>query len=207
MGKGEIKSMSKENSKSKKIIIRNSTAEFMMFTSDAKENGIEVRFEDENLWLNQKLIAELFKTTIPNINTHLKSIFDNQELEENSVIKDFLITAMDGKKYNTKHYNLEAIISIGYRVNSKKAIAFRRWATEVLKTFSIRGYVLDHKRLENGTYLGQNYYDSLILEIREIRNSERKFYQKITDIYTTALDYDVDSPLTQKFFKTVQNKF
>ncbi len=198
--------MKKDDFQSKKLMIRNSTAEFLMFTSDSREDGIEVRFENENLWLTQKLIAELFETTIANINIHLKSIFESTELEADSVIKDFLITATDSKKYNTKHYNLEVIIAIGYRVNSERATAFRRWATRVLKTFAVRGYVLDHKRLENGTYLGQNYYDTLLLEIREIRNSERKFYQKITDIYVTALDYDIDSQVTQKFFKTVQNK-
>ncbi len=201
--------MKKSNSKLKKLIIRNSTAEFLMFTSDARSNGIEVRFENENLWLTQKLIAELFEVSVPTINEHLKTIFHSNELDIKTTIRKFLIVHKEGSRSvsrDIEHYSLEAIISIGYRVNSEKAMAFRRWATEVLKTFSVRGYVLDHNRLENGTYLGQNYYDSLILEIREIRNSERKFYQKITDIYTTALDYDVNSPLTQSFFKNVQNK-
>ncbi|MDO9399837.1 MAG: virulence RhuM family protein [bacterium] len=195
-----------DNQKSKPLIIRNSTAEFLMFTADARQGGIEVRFEDENVWLTQKLIATLFEVDVRTVNEHLKNIFLEQELNESSVIRNFRITASDGKSYDTKHYNLEAIIAIGYRVNSERAIAFRKWATLVLKQYAIRGYVLDRKRLENGTFLGEDYYDRLIAEIREIRNSERKFYQKITDIYTTALDYDVNSPLTHTFFKTVQNK-
>jgi hypothetical protein len=201
--------MKKDNLESKKLIIRNSTAEFLMFTSDSKESGIEVRFENENLWLTQKLIAELFEVRIPTINEHLKVIYQSNELNKEATIRNFLIVQKEGSRSvsrEVEHYNLDTIIAIGYRVNSEKATAFRRWATRILKTFAVRGYVLDKDRLENGTYLGQNYYDSLIQEIREIRNSERKFYQKITDIYTTALDYDVDSPLTQKFFKTVQNK-
>ena len=195
-----------DNQKSKSLIIRNSTAEFLMFTADARQDGIEVRFEDETVWLTQKLMAELFQCSTDNISLHLKNIFKDSELDEKSVTEEFSVTAGDGKNYDTKHYNLEAIIAIGYRVNSERATAFRKWATQVLKQYAIRGYVLDRKRLENGTFLGEDYYDRLIAEIREIRNSERKFYQKITDIYTTALDYDVNSPLTHSFFKTVQNK-
>lgn len=190
----------------KKLIIRNSTAEFLIFTSQAGKEGIEVRVEDENVWLTQKLIAKLFDIKIPTINEHLKNIFGTGELEENSVIRKFLITAEDEKKYETKHYNLEVIIALGYRINSERATNFRRWATQVLKDFAIRGYVLDDIRLKNGAYLSKQYFRDLILEIRDIRESERNFYQQITDIYVTALDYDINSPTTKDFFATVQNK-
>jgi len=162
--------------------------------------------EDENVWLMQKLIAKLFDVKIPTINEHLKNAFEAEELKEKSVIRNFLITAKDGKNYKTKHYNLEGIISAGFRVNSKKAVDFRRWANQVLKKFVIRGYVLDDVRLKNGAYLSKQYFKDLILEIRDIRESERNFYQQITDIYATALDYDLNSPTTKEFFATVQNK-
>lgn len=190
----------------KKLTIRNSTAEFLIFTSQANTDGIEVRVEDENVWLTQKLIAKLFDVHIATVNEHLKNIFNAGELEENSVIRKFLITASDGKNYNTKHYNLEAIISLGYRINSERATNFRRWATRVLKDFTIRGYVLDDIRLKNGAYLSKQYFKDLILEIRDIRASERNFYQQITDIYATAIDYDLKSPTTKDFFANVQNK-
>ena len=154
----------------------------------------------------QKLIAKLFDVKIPTINEHLKNAFEAEELKEKSVIRNFLITAKDGKNYKTKHYNLEGIISVGFRVNSKKAVDFRRWANQVLKKFVIRGYVLDDVRLKNGAYLSKQYFKDLILEIRDIRESERNFYQQITDIYATALDYDLNSPTTKEFFATVQNK-
>ncbi len=190
----------------KRLTIRNSTAEFLVFTSQAGEDGIEVRVEDENVWLTQKLIARLFDVKIPTINEHLKNIFSTNELQENSVIRKFLITADDGKQYHTKHYNLEAIIALGYRINSERAMNFRRWATQVLKDFTLRGYVLDDVRLKNGAYLSKQYFKDLILEIRDIRESERNFYQQITDIYATAIDYDLQSPTTKTFFATVQNK-
>jgi hypothetical protein len=190
----------------KNLTIRNSTAEFLIFTTTNKQDTIEVKVEDETVWLTQKLIAKLFDVNIATINEHLKNIFKTNELEENSVIRKFLITASDGKNYNTKHYNLEVIISLGYRINSNKATEFRRWATKVLKTFTIRGYVLDNERLKNGSYLNPQYYKDLILEIRDIRESERNFYQQITDIYVTALDYDLKAPTTKDFFATVQNK-
>jgi len=192
--------------KENRLIIRNSTAEFLVFTSQAGEDGIDVRVEDENVWLTQKLIAKLFDVKIPTINEHLKNIFGTQELQENSVVREFLITADDGKKYQTKHYNLEAIIALGYRINSERATNFRRWATQVLKDFAIRGYVLDNVRLKNGAYLSKQYFKDLILEIRDIRESERNFYQQITDIYATAIDYDLQSPTTKNFFAAVQNK-
>ena len=163
---------------SKKLIIRNSTAEFLIFTSQEGKNQIEVRYENGTIWLTQKLIAELFSVSVPTINEHLKNIFESNELQKDSVIRKFLITAPDGKKYNTLFYNLDAIISVGYRVNSKRATQFRQWATHVLREFAIKGYILDKKRLENGTFLGEDYFEHLLSEIREIRLSERRFYQK-----------------------------
>ena len=185
--------------------IRNSTAEFLIFTKQNKEKTIEVIVDEESVWLSQKLMAELFGTTRNNITIHLSNIFE-KELSENSVCKEFLHTARDGKNYKTKYYNLDVIIAVGFKVNSKRAIDFRLWAINILKQYSLKGYVLDKERLKNGTFLNENYFDELLQEIREIRISERNFYQKITDIYTTSLDYNVDSPITKEFFKTVQNK-
>ena len=189
-----------------KLQIRNSTAEFLIFTSQTGENTIEVRFENETVWLSQKLIAELFGIQRPAVTKHLKNIFESGELNEKSVSSILEHTAADGKTYNTLFYNLDAIISVGYRVNSTRATQFRQWATSVLRDFAIRGYVLDKERLKNGTFLNQEYFDHLLAEIREIRASERRFYQKITDIYSTALDYNPDSEVTQTFFASVQNK-
>ncbi len=197
-------SMKKKNKKD--LIIRNSTAEFLIFTSQAKEQGIEVRYDDESLWLTQKMMAQLFEVGVPNVNEHLKNIFKSKELHEESVIRNYRITATDGKSYNTQFYNLDAVISVGYRVNSKRATEFRQWATRILKEFSIKGFVLDRKRLENGAFLGEDYFEQLLEEIREIRLSERRFYQKITDIYTTAMDYDSEGETTKAFFAKVQNK-
>lgn len=185
--------------------IRNSTAEFLIFTKQNKERTIEVIVDEDSVWLSQKLIAELFDTTRNNVTMHLGNILEN-ELDKNSVCKDFLHTAGDGKKYKTKYYNLDAIIAVGFKINSKRAIEFRLWAINVLKQYSVKGYVLDKERLKNGTFLNENYFDELLQEIREIRISERNFYQKITDIYATSLDYNVTSPTTKEFFKTVQNK-
>ncbi|MGD9719170.1 MAG: virulence RhuM family protein [Sulfurimonadaceae bacterium] len=187
-------------------LIRNSTAEFLIFTSQSGENSIEVKVFDESVWLTQAMIAQLFDKGRTTITEHLKNIFESEELDENSVCREFRQTANDGKTYNTKYYNLDAIISVGYRVNSKKATQFRQWATSVLKEFAIKGFVLDKKRLENGSFLGQNYFDKLLEEIREIRLSERMFYQKITDIYATSVDYNKDDATTKKFFAKVQNK-
>ena len=189
----------------KNLQIRNSTAEFLIFTKQNKEKTIEVIVDEESVWLSQKLMAELFGTTRNNITMHLKEIF-NKELNENAVCKYFLHTAEDGKNYNTKYYNLDVIIAVGFKVNSQRAIDFRLWAINVLKQYSVKGYVLDKGRLKNGSFLNENYFDELLQEIREIRISERNFYQKITDIYSTSLDYNSKSPLTQEFFKTVQNK-
>lgn len=190
----------------KKLQIRNSTAEFLIFTNQVKEDGIEVRVQNDTIWLSQKLMAALFDCSTDNISLHLKNIFKEEELDENSVTEEFSVTASDGKNYKTKHYNLDAIIAVGYRVNSKRATAFRQWATAVLRDYAIRGYVIDRKRMENGTFLGEDYFEHLLAEIREIRLSERRFYQKITDIYATAMDYSKDSPLTKQFFAKVQNK-
>jgi hypothetical protein len=187
-------------------LIRNSTAEFLIFTSASGENSIEVKVFDESVWLTQTMIAQLFDVQRPAVTKHLKNIFESGELNENSVSSILEHTANDGKIYNTKYYNLDAIISVGYRVNSKKATQFRQWATSVLKEFAIKGFVLDKKRLENGSFLGQNYFDKLLEEIREIRLSERMFYQKITDIYATSVDYNKDDATTKKFFAKVQNK-
>ncbi len=190
----------------KTIQIRNSTAEFLVFTKQAGENSIEVRVEDETVWLTQKLIAALFDVDVRTISEHLQNILKNNELNETLVVRKFRITASDGKQYQTNCYNLDAIISVGYRVNSLRATQFRQWATGVLRDFAIRGYVLDRERLKNGQFFSKEYFDSLLAEIREIRTSERKFYQKITDIYATAMDYQADAETTRAFFALVQNK-
>lgn len=185
--------------------IRNSTAEFLIFTKQNKEKTIEVIVDEGSVWLSQKLMADLFGTTRNNITMHLSNIFE-KELNENSVCKEFLHTASDGKNYKTKYYNLDVIIAVGFKINSQRAIDFRLWAINILKQYSVKGYVLDKERLKNGTFFNENYFDELLQEIREIRVSERNFYQKITDIYATSLDYNVASPITKDFFKTVQNK-
>lgn len=186
--------------------IRNSTAEFLIFTAQSGEKSIEVRYADETIWLTQKLMATLFDVDVRTISEHLQNIFASNELAPDSVIRKFRNTAADGKKYMTKFYNLDAIISVGYRVNSMRATQFRQWATSVLRDYAIKGYVLDKKRLENGTLLGEDYYERLLEEIREIRLSERRFYQKITDVYATSVDYNKNAPTTRDFFAKVQNK-
>lgn len=189
--------------------IRNSTAEFLIFTNQSREKTIEVIVDDKSVWLSQKLIAELFGTTKQNVSLHFKNIFYNNELIEKETVKDFLTVQNEGRKEvrrNTKYYNLDAIIAVGFKINSNRAIEFRLWAINILKQYSVKGYVLDKERLKNGTFLNENYFDELLQEIREIRISERNFYQKITDIYATSLDYNRNSPVTKEFFKTVQNK-
>ena len=190
----------------KKLIIRNSTAEFLIFTEQAGESGIEVRYEDGSIWLTQKLMDELFDVDRRTIGEHMQNIYSSGELQEESVSRKFRLTASDGRNYNTQFYNLDAIISVGYRVNSARATQFRQWATKVLKEFAIKGFVLDKKRLENGSFLGEDYFEQLLAEIREIRLSERRFYQKITDIYATSMDYNKNAPTTRDFFAKVQNK-
>ena len=190
----------------KNIEIRNSTAEFLIFMLEGKEDGIQMMYKNETIWATQRAMAQLFDVGVPAISKHLKNIFESGELVENSVISKMETTASDGKNYNTTYYNLDAIISVGYRVNSVRATQFRQWCTFVLRQFAIRGYVLDHKRMENGAFLGVDYFEHLLAEIREIRLSERRFYQKLTDIYATAIDYNKDAPTTRFFFKKVQNK-
>lgn len=186
--------------------IRNSTAEFLIFQLENKEQGIEVYYKDENLWATQKVIATLFDCDRSVITKHLGNVFNSSELEEKAVCAKFAHTAEDGKTYNTKFYSLDAIIAVGYRVNSIRATQFRQWATNVLRQYAIRGYVIDRKRMENGTFLGEDYFEHLLAEIREIRLSERRFYQKLTDIYATSMDYNKDAPTTRQFFKRIQNK-
>lgn len=194
--------MAKDNT----LQIRNSTVDFLIFTRDAKEEGIEVRVQNQDVWLTQKAVAQLFNVDRSVVAKHLKNIFGSGELEQDSVCAKFAQTADDGKTYQYKFYSLSAIIAVGYRINSVRATQFRQWATKVLDTFSRQGYVLDKARLINGQIFDEDYFDHLISEIQEIRASERRFYQKITDIYATAVDYSVDSQITRDFFATVQNK-
>ena len=190
----------------KKFEIRNSTAEFLTFVAEGKEQGIQVLYKDETVWATQKAMAQLFDCSTDNIGLHLKNIFKSGELIEDSVTEKNSATAADGKNYKTKFYNLDAIISVGYRVNSIRATQFRQWCTYVIRQFSLRGYIIDKKRMENGSFIGEDYFEHLLAEIREIRLSERRFYQKLTDIYATAVDYNKDAPTTRLFYKKVQNK-
>ncbi len=186
--------------------IRNSTAEFLTFAYQKGDDGLEVRVQDGTIWLSQKNMGALFETSSDNVGLHLKNIKKEAELDVDSVTEDFSVTASDGKNYVVKHYNLDAIIAVGYRVNSDRATAFRQWATGVLRDYTLRGYVMDRKRMENGAFLDDDYFERLLEEIREIRLSERRFYQKITDIYATSMDYDKNSKTTRDFFAKVQNK-
>jgi hypothetical protein len=196
-------------SENKKIHIRNSTAEFLVFTSQAGENGIEVRVEDETVWLTQKLIATLFDVDVRTVNEHVGNIYGSGELDEQATIRNFRIVQSEGAREVARSvifYNLDAIIAVGFRVNSARATQFRQWAIGVLRDFAIRGYVLDKERLKNGALFNKKYFDDLLAEIREIRASERQFYQKITDIYATAMDYRPEAEVTRAFFAAVQNK-
>ena len=190
----------------KKTKIRNSTVDFLVFTRDSGEEGIEVRVQDGNVWLTQKAISELFEVDRSVVTKHLKNVFESGELRENSVCAKFAQTADDGKTYQYKFNSLPAIIAVGYRINSTRATQFRQWATRVLDAFAKQGYVLDKDRLINGQIFDEDYFEHLISEIQEIRASERRFYQKITDIYSTAVDYSPTSKITQDFFAEVQNK-
>ena len=190
----------------KELQIRNSTVEFLTFVLDGKEDGVQILYKDETIWATQKAMAVLFEVGVPAISKHLKNIFDEGELAESSVISKMETTASDGKVYNTQYYSLDAVISVGYRVNSLRATQFRQWTTNIIRQFAIRGYVIDKKRMENGTFIGQDYFEHLLAEIREIRLSERRFYQKLTDIYSTAIDYSSDAATTKLFFKKIQNK-
>ena len=190
----------------KKKEIRNSTAEFLTFVAEGKEQGVQVLYKDETVWATQKAMATLFDCSTDNISLHLKNIFKSGELQEDSVTEKNSATASDGKTYQTKFYNLDAIISVGCRVNSISATQFRQWCTYVIRQFSLRGYIIDKKRMENGSFIGEDYFEHLLSEIREIRMSERRFYQKLTDIYATSIDYNKDAPTTRLFYKKMQNK-
>ena len=192
--------------KERSVIIRNSTMEFLIFQAQTETDGIEVMYADETIWCTQDAIAALFEKGRSTITEHLQNIFSDGELKKDSVCRKFRRTAADGKNYSTQYYNLDAIISVGYRANSTRATQFRQWATAVLRQFAIRGYVVDKKRMENGAFLTIDYFEHLLAEIREIRLSERRFYQKLTDIYATAIDYNRDAPTTRLFFKMIQNK-
>ena len=193
----------------KDIQVRNSVSDFLIFTKQTGGDGIQVRLHDENIWLTQKSMAQLFDCSIDNIALHLKNIFQTGELDEMATTEDSSVVQKEGERNvsrNMKFYNLDAVISVGYRINSVRATQFRKWATDILKQFTIKGYLLDKTRLENGQIFDENYFDHLLDEIREIRASERKFYQKITDIYATASDYSPNSIISKTFFATVQNK-
>ena len=193
--------------KKPKDMLRASVAEYLTFVTATGESNIQSLYADENVWLSQKMMGLLYGVDVRTINYHLQKIFSDNELAENSVIQDFRITADDGKTYNTKHYNLSAIIAVGYKVNSERAVQFRKWATQIIEEFTIKGFAMDDERLKNdGTLLGKKYFEEQLQRIRDIRLSERKFYQKITDIYATSIDYDPKSSATQRFFATVQNK-
>ena len=199
--------MSKAAKKREVSITRSSAAEYLTFVAANKEGGVQEVYADENVWLTQKMMAALYDVDVRTINYHLKKIFLDSELQENLVIRNFRITADDGKNYNTKHYNLSAIIAVGYKVNSERAVQFRKWATEIVESFTIKAYVMDDERLKNGgSVFTREYFEEQLQRVREIRLSERKFYQKITDIYATAVDYDVTAQATKRFFATVQNK-
>lgn len=196
-------------SKKEEISIRSGAAEYLTFVAAIGEqaNSIEMRYEDENIWLTQKMMAELYGVSVPAINQHLKKIFADGELSEESVIKHYLITASDGKNYNTKHCNLQATIAVGFKIENERAVQFRKWANGIVKDYTIQGWVMDEERLKyGGTILTKDYFEKQLEKIREIRMSERRFYQKITDLYATALDYDPSAKATKRFFAAVQNK-
>ncbi|HED14320.1 MAG TPA: cell filamentation protein Fic, partial [Gammaproteobacteria bacterium] len=207
--------MKKKNIKGKQMpekkeasIVRSSAAEYLTFVAagGSSETSVEMRYEDENIWLTQKMMASLYDVSVPAINQHLKRIFADNELEESSVIKQYLITAADGKNYNTKHYSLQAIIAVGFKIENERAVQFRKWANRIVKDYTIQGWTMDVERLKHGGNLTDEFFERQLEKIREIRLSERKFYQKITDIYATALDYDSAATATKRIFAAVQNK-
>ena len=198
-----------ESDKKDSALVRSSAAEYLTFVASTGEDkdSIEMRYEDENIWLTQKMMATLYDVSVAAINQHLKKIFEDGELQEESVIKKYLITATDGKKYNTNHYNLQAIIAVGFKVNNQRAVRFRVWANQIVEQYTIKGWAMDEERLKNGgTVLTKKYFEEQLERIREIRISERNFYQKLTDIYATSLDYDRNALTTKEFFAKVQNK-
>lgn len=194
--------------KKEEITIRSSTAEYLTYVASVGdiETSVEMRYEDENIWLTQKLMAALYDVDVRTVNYHIKKIFADSELQEDSVIRKFRITADDGKTYNTNHYSLEMIIAVGFKVNSERAVQFRKWVNQIAKDYTIKGWVMDVERIKRGTYLTEKYFDEQLERIREIRASERKFYQKVTDLYATAIDYDRTAAATKRFYATVQNK-
>lgn len=194
--------------KKNEVTIRSSAAEYLTYvaaTGDTVE-GIEIRYEDENIWLTQKMLSILYDIDVRTINYHIKKIFEDSELSEKAVIRKFRITASDGKEYNANHYSLQMIIAVGFKVNSERAVQFRKWINEIASEYTIKGFAMDDERLKRGTYLTDKYFEEQLERIREIRVSERRFYQKITDIYATAVDYDRDAKATKRFYATVQNK-
>jgi len=198
--------MSKE--KNKKVSLRSSTSEYLTYiaSSGGDSENLEILYQDENIWLTQKMMATLYDVTIPAINQHIKTIFNDNELTSDSVIKEYLTTAADGKKYKTKHYSLQLIIAVGFKINNERAVRFRKWAGQIVKDYTIQGWTMDVERLKKGHLFTDDYFERQLQYIREIRLSERKFYQKITDIYSTSFDYDKDAKTTHAFFKLVQNK-
>jgi len=193
--------------KSEVSIVRSSAAEYLTFVAASGHSGVEAVYADENVWVTQKMMALLYDVDVRTINYHLKKVFADSELEEDSVIRNIRITAADGKSYDTKHYKLSAIIAVGYKVHSERAVQFRKWATAIIEEFTIKGYTMDDERLKSGgSILSDHYFEEQLQRIREVRLSERKFYQKITDIYATSIDYDITAQATQRFFATVQNK-
>lgn len=195
--------------KKKDVTIRSSAAEYLTYVASVGDNAdsFEVRYEDENIWLTQKMLATLYDVDVRTVNYHLKKVFQDGELQEDAVIRNFRITAADGKSYNTKHYNLQAIIAVGFKVNNQRAVRFRIWANQIVEQYTIKGWAMDDERLKNGgSILTDKYFEEQLEKIREIRLSERKFYQKLTDIYATALDYDKNAKTTREFFAKVQNK-
>ena len=200
--------MANKKDKKKMSVLRSSAAEYLSFAASggSSEDSVEMRYEDENIWLTQKLMATLYDVTVSAVNQHLKRIFSDNELESESVIKKYLITAADDKKYNTKHYNLQAIIAVGFKIENERAVQFRKWATQIVKDYTIQGWTMDVERLKNGGNLTDEFFERQLEKIREIRLSERKFYQKITDIYASALDYDSSATTTKRVFAAVQNK-
>lgn len=194
--------------KKNEIMPRSSAAEYLTYIASVGDDKsqVEIRYEDENIWLTQKLMATLYDVKVHTINYHIKKIFSDSELEESSVIRNYRIAAEDGKSYNVKHYSLDMIIAVGFKVNSERAVQFRKWVNQIARDYTIKGWVMDVERIKRGTYLTEKYFDEQLERIREIRASERKFYQKVTDLYATAIDYDKTALSTKRFYATVQNK-
>jgi hypothetical protein len=208
MIKDKSRSNGRANLKTATFLVRSSAAEYLTFVaaSGNAEASVEMRYEDENIWLTQKMMATLYDVSVPAINQHLKRIFSDNELDEHSVIKQYLTTAADGKGYQTKHYSLQAIIAVGFKIENERAVQFRKWANQIVKDYTIQGWAMDAPRLKHGGTFTDEFFERQIEKVREIRLSERKFYQKITDIYSTALDYDPSATATKRFFAAVQNK-